>query len=113
MSTRAAPRGPGHCAGALAAAPGTAIRSGAQGPRPGRRPHLPLEQLQRLSSRLDSLIRDIGLGAYSHRETERQIAEGEAIADGIRGVFRSPTSAGAAAVNPPLWTDGKGRAAVW
>lgn len=110
MSTRVAPRGPGHCAGALAAAPGTAIRSGAQGPRPGRRPHLPSEQLSRLSGRLDSLIRDVDLGAHSHRELERQIAEGEAIAEGIRGVFRAPTAAGAA-VNPPLWTDGRGRAA--
>lgn len=65
------------------------------------------ERLAQLSSRLDVLIRDVGLGANSHRELERQIEEAEAIAAGLRAVFRSPTRA----ENPPRWQDGQGRAA--
>lgn len=78
--------------------------SGPVGRRPN--PSTPEQLLGRLSSRLDMLIRDVGLRAHSHREVERRIEEAEAIAAGIRGVFRAPS----APANPPLWQAG-GRAA--
>lgn len=90
MSTRPAPR--------TSAAPRAVIRSGA-----GRRSTLtPADRLEQLSNRLDWLIRDVRAGASSHREVERLVGEGEAIADGIRAVFRES----APAVNPPLFHQG-------
>lgn len=58
------------------------------------------DRLTQLSCRLDELIRDISFRpvARSHHETEERIAEAEAIAAGIRDVFRAP----AKAENPPL-----------
>jgi hypothetical protein len=70
------------------------------------------DQLERLSARLDQLIHDERLApAASHRELERRIAEGEAIADDIRAVFRSTAPARAA----PLFieTDGVRSRAGW
>lgn len=55
-----------------------------------RRHVLPLEQLQRLSARLDELMRDVSFGTTSHRQHERNVEEAEAIAAGIRGAFRCP-----------------------
>ena len=88
------------------AAPAAAVSGPAAA---GRRPQQisPAERLERLSSRLDVLIRDVGIGARSHRDVERQIDEAEAIAAGIRAVFRGA----APAQNPPRWTDGQGKAA--
>jgi hypothetical protein len=57
-----------------------------------RRPDSPADQLQRLSSRLDELIRDVSLGTTSHRQHERNVDEAEAIATELRGVFRAPTN---------------------
>lgn len=74
-----------------------------------RRPNSSCDQLERMSSRLDELIRDARLGARTHRELERQVDEAEAIAAGIRAAFRERTPANP--VNPPAWEDGKGRAA--
>lgn len=73
-----------------------------------RRPQTtPVDALQRLSSRLDELIRDVSHGARSHHQVERMVDEAESIAAGIRGVFRSPTRA----QNAPCWQDsGK---AIW
>lgn len=94
-----------------AAARTAVIRSGSEAKTlSGRRPQLSTaDQLERLSARLDELIRDVRLGATSHRQHERNVDEGEAIADGIRAVFRAATPA--ALHNPPLWQQG-GRA-IW
>lgn len=68
-----------------------------------RRPQTtPVDALQRLSSRLDELIRDVSHGARSHHQVERLVDEAESIAAGIRGVFRSPTQT----QNAPRWQDG-------
>lgn len=67
------------------------------------------DQLRRLSDRLDALIRDVTAGARSQHDVERFCHEGEAIADGIRGVFRSV--AAPEAVHPPLYL--KGGHAEW
>ncbi len=101
MSTR--PAFPG-------AAPARVIRSAA-----GRRPQSHAA-LQKLSARLDLLIRDAEIGARSHREFERQCDEAEEIAAGIRAAFRGPsTGSGQASshepVNPPLWQ--QGGSAAW
>lgn len=84
----------------------TVIRSDA-----GRRrtPANSADQLERLSDRLDVLIRDVRIGSKSHREHERHVDEAEAIAAGLRATFREPTPA--QPVNPPLWIEG-GKA-VW
>jgi hypothetical protein len=58
-------------------------------------------QLERLSARLDNLIRDVRLGVGSHREHERRVDEAEEIAAGLRAVFRE--RAPARPVNPPIW----------
>lgn len=71
------------------------------------------DQLERLSARLDPLIRDARLGSRSHRETERIIGEVEAIAIGLwqaaRGkdaVLPGIATSGARPVNPPLMING-------
>jgi hypothetical protein len=64
-------------------------------------------ELQRLSDRLDGLLRDASTPATSHREFERQADEAEAIAADLRRIYRGRE---AGPVNPPLWQDG-GRAA--
>jgi hypothetical protein len=80
-----------------AAAASTTFRSSAA----RRRPQLsPAERLAQLSARLDILIRDVGIGPASHREHDRHVGEAEAIAAGIRAVFRAPTPA--RPVHPPL-----------
>lgn len=78
------------------------IRSGAT-----RRPPDSATRLQRLSDRLDTLQRDVNAGpACSHREHERRVAEAEAIADELRGVFRAPTPAnGCQSVHPPRFVE--------
>lgn len=75
----------------------------------GRRPPQVADTLERLSTRLDYLIRDVRLGARSQREHDRHVDEAEAIATEIRGAFRTATSPQPA--HPPLWQDGHGRAA--
>jgi len=105
---QAAPR---PCAGPAGAAPHSAIRSAS-----GRRPPLSsADRLRRCSDRLDRLIADVEAGhAGSHREVERRIGEAEAIADGLRAVFRAPSRTGPAAEHPrhpPLFINGG--EAVW
>jgi hypothetical protein len=80
-----------------AVASATVIRSDA-----GRRrsPTHSADQLERLSARMDFLIRDVRLGAQSHREHERHVEEAEAIATGIRAAFREPTPV--RQINAPL-----------
>jgi hypothetical protein len=77
----------------------------------GRRPphSRSAETLEQLSSRLDVLIRDVGLGARSQREHDHLVDEAEAIATGIRAVFREPTRQDPS--NPPLWQ--QGGKAIW
>ncbi|HEY0116273.1 MAG TPA: hypothetical protein VGB54_11165 [Allosphingosinicella sp.] len=70
----------------------------------GRRSTHSIAQLERLSDRLDLLIRDARAGAGSHREFERQVAEAEAIGAGVRAAFRGSTSPQPS--NPPLWQQG-------
>lgn len=65
-------------------------------------------QLVRLSTRMDELIHSVSLGTASHRQHELHVAEGEAIAAGIRATFRGEPVEDP--VNPPLWQRG-GRAA--
>lgn len=67
-------------------------------------------ELQRLSARLDQLMFDVQLGATSHRQHESHVEEAEAIAAGIRAVFRAP-SAAQPAEHPPLWH--RGGKAAW
>jgi hypothetical protein len=74
-----------------------------------RRPTHSADRLERMSARLDTLIRDVRLGARSHREHERHVNEAEEIAAGLRAAFRAPTPP--KAVNPPLWQDGN--RAIW
>lgn len=95
MSTRRDPFG------AAAAGPG---------PRRAAAPS-PYDRLRRLSDRMDALMRDAGEPARSHREHERRVNEAESIADGLRGVFRRPTSAWP--VNPPLHLDEEQGRAAW
>jgi hypothetical protein len=88
---------------------GSALRLGAgraaSGPAHRRPLPSPTERLQRLSDRLDELLRDVSFRpvARSHHETEQRIHEAEAIAAELRAVFRSPT-----AEHPPLKRDGTG-----
>lgn len=74
----------------------TVIRSSA----PGRRSPDSADRLERLSDRLDALIRDVRLGATAQREHDRHVDEAEAIAAGIRAIFRQPTPP--RPVHPPL-----------
>lgn len=71
-------------------------------------PHDPAA-LERISADLDRLIRDVRLGHPSHRATERNIAEGERLAEALRAVFRSPTKPSAA----PLYVSADGLRAGW
>jgi hypothetical protein len=59
-----------------------------------------IARLTRLSDRLDALLRARTIGARSQREHDGHVAEAEAIAAGLRAVFREPTPARPA--NPPL-----------
>ena len=52
------------------------------------------------------LIRDVRLGARSHREHERLVGEAEAIGGALRAVFREPTRAQPAPHHPPLFIEG-------
>lgn len=70
-----------------------------------RRSPNPADALERMSGRLDELIRDVRLGARSHHEHDRHVGEAEAIGAGIRVVFREPAQPS----NPPLAQKG-GRA---
>lgn len=75
----------------------------------GRAPRSsPADRLDQLSDRLDLLIRDVRIGATSHRQHDTNVAEAEAIAAELRGVFRGT---GPKPVNPPLWL-GHGKA-IW
>jgi len=90
--------------------PADGARSGASaraGANVRRRQDSPTDKLQRLSSRLDVLIRDVSIGARSHREHEQHVEEAEAIGAELRAVFRLPTSS----QNRPRWQDG-GKA-IW
>lgn len=72
------------------------------------------DQLERLSARLDPLIRDARLGTRSHRETERIIGEVEAIAAALWQAARGKDAripASVKPVNPPLYQDDNG--AMW
>lgn len=57
-----------------------------------RRLDSPTDRLTRLSGRLDELLRDVSIGARSHRQHELHVAEAEAIAGELRAVFRAPTA---------------------
>jgi hypothetical protein len=98
-------------------AAGSTLRTAAARAPKGRgwRPETKAVQLRRYSDQLDNLIRDAEIGATSHREFERQAAEAEAIAAGVRAVFRGrparPSAAGPVPVHPPIFDDGKGKAA--
>jgi hypothetical protein len=84
------------------------FRSGAPATgRSGRRPPAfsAADALERLSDRLDVLIRDVRLGTTSHRQHERNVDEAEAIGAELRAVFRQSTPPS----NPPLAIEG-GRA---
>lgn len=92
-----------------------ALRTGAAraaGPCSGQRGRQPsnsaLEALIRYSSQLDALIRDVELGARSHRDHDRFVDETETIGAGIAGVYRKPTRQPS---HPPLAQ--KGGKAWW
>lgn len=89
------PSAPGQRAAALAFSGRVTAR---------QRPLSTADQLERLSSRLDVLIRDVRNGAISHRQHEQHIAEAEEIATELRGIFRGRTTQ-----HPPLQQQG-GRA---
>lgn len=68
-------------------------------PRNGaERGRTPCDTLRGLSSDLDELIRDVTLGAKSHRQHEDHVDRAEGIAAGLRAVFRGAEPP----VNPPL-----------
>ncbi|MEA3042991.1 MAG: hypothetical protein QOH47_829 [Sphingomonadales bacterium] len=101
-------------AGATGACQGAAARTPFRSEPVSRRPTDSPDRLERLSDRLDVLIRDVRSGfATSHREYEARVAEAEAIADGLRAVFCAPTPTGP--VNAPLkielLPDGRSRGA--
>lgn len=54
----------------------------------------PADQLERLSARLDVLIRDVRLGTRTHRAFEANCDEAEQISIGLRAVFRGETAPG-------------------
>lgn len=54
------------------------------------------DELERLSFRMDALIRDVRLGATSHRQYEAYVAEAEAISEVLRALFRGTPS------HPPI-----------
>lgn len=55
----------------------------------GRQPvSSPAERLDDLSFRLDNLIRDVRIGAHSHRQHEAHVDEAEGNANDLRAVFR-------------------------
>jgi hypothetical protein len=76
-----------------------------------RRPLSTADRLERLSMKLDDLIRDIRFTPQprSHGEVDRRIAEAEDIAGELRAIFRAP----ARAERPPLWQSAEGTRAVW
>ncbi len=69
-----------------AAAPAQPSRDAAR-----RRPEPTADTLDRMSGRLDMLLRDVRVGARSARQFESLVAEAEDIAAGIRAAFRGPT----------------------
>lgn len=95
-----------HPARPAAAASAADVRSGSCRRRPQSSS---VAALERLSSRLDYLIRDVGLGATSQRQVEAMVDEAEAIATGIRALFREPTPA--VPQCPPLRHEGG--SAIW
>lgn len=68
--------------------------------RSGTERRHPVSVLEKLSTRLDYLIRDVSAGATSVRQHDARVAEAEAIAAGIRAVFRGEGKP----VHPPLGT---------
>lgn len=89
----------------------TLTLSGAQSPPHDsrRRPiSTPSEQLERLSDQFDRLIYDVRLGAKSQRQHDEHVHRAEAIAAGIRAVFRGKAtpSHDTPPVHPPLHQNG-------
>lgn len=84
-----------------------ASRPGAAGGHPvrspaARRPQLsPADHLEQLSAKLDTLIRDVRLGARSQREHEEHVGRAEAIGNALLALWRKPTIE-QRPVNPPL-----------
>lgn len=76
-------------------------------PRAAERRRLPSDELRRLQSDLDELIRDVSIGASSQRQHEDHVDRAERIAGDLRAVFRGAERP----VHPPLLHSG-GRA-LW
>ncbi|HEY0131645.1 MAG TPA: hypothetical protein VGB57_09585 [Allosphingosinicella sp.] len=102
MSTHSAPPGGRRRPAAPAAAPAE-IRSGQ-----GRRPTI-YEGLRALGSRFDQLQWMASQDSRSQRDHDNIVDEAEAIAGDLRALVRGRS--GPEAVNPPLWDNGRGRAA--